>query len=449
LIEVLVAAMVLVIGVLALLTVLDTANQASTAVRARDGASNLARQVTESARLIPYSTLTPQAVEAELQDLDGLSSEGGGAGWTLQRRGFAYTVSATACTVDDPADGMGVHDAGVYCSNTGAAGTADHNPDDYKRITADVTWALHGVNHTIHQVGVVNNPGSAVGPAVTNLSIVPPATPLIVSNLLGAALTATTSAPASSVAFSVDGVPSAAGTGLSMLWNYTWPISNLVDGTHLVTAQAFDTQGLSGATRSVTVKLNRFLPSAPTGLVGGRNGSVVDLEWLPNPELDIAGYRVFRQPLIGAPQLVCPLAAATACQDTSPPAGALLTYFVVADDLDASGVYRDGLPSLPATVLSTNRPPNSPTLLTATQANGATTLSWTAAVPADPDFGDGVAFYRIYRDGIAFANRYDRTGAGTELSYVDGRTDGTSHQYWITAVDKQLAESPRLGPVTQ
>lgn len=447
-VEVLVASAVLLVGVLSLLSVLDIANSGSQAVRARDGATSLARQITEAARSIPYSELTPQTIQSTLQSQPGLKDQGGSAGWTIQRRGISYTVTASVCTMDDPSDGGGQHSPGIFCSDSGPAGTADDNPDDYKRVSADLTWTLHGQVRAVHQLAVINNPGSAGGPAVNNLSITPPAGSLITTLLSGVSLSATTSSPAATVAFSVDGVSTAAGSGNSLLWNFQWPISNLVDGTHLVTAQAFDQQGLSGPTRSVTVTLNRFVPQAPTGLVGGRNGSVVDLEWLPNPERDIVGYRAFRGLPGLNPALVCPLTSRSDCQDSNPPGG-IQTYFVVADDLDASGNYRDGLPSLTISALTTNHAPNAPTHLTATTSDGATVLSWTAAVPADPDLGDGVAFYRIYRDGVVVADRYDRTGAGTDLTYVDGRTDGTSHQYWITAVDKELDESSFVGPVTQ
>jgi hypothetical protein len=450
-VEVLVAALVLVVGVLSLLSVLDTANASTASVRARDAATSLTRQLIEGARSIPYSALTPLTLEDALQQQPGLGSDGGSAAWSVQRQNVRYAVAATVCAVDDPSDGVGPHDGGVYCSDSTATGTTDRNPDDYKRVTIDVTWTSDGLagSHN-HQVAVINNPGSAGGPAVTNLTVNAPAAALITTNLSGAAFSASTSVPAASVVFSVDGVATAPAIGNSAAWTFQWPILDLVDGTHLVTAQAFDRQGLSGATRSVTVTLNRFAPAAPSGLAGGRNGAVVDLEWLPNPERDVAGYRVFRGVAGLGPQLVCPLTRETACEDTDPPAGLpglLLTYFVVADDLSPSGQYRDGLPSLPITVLTLNRAPNPPTQLTASQFDGATKLSWVAASPADPDGGE-VAFYRVYRDGLGFDNRYDRTGLGSELSILDGRSDGVSHHYWITAVDDQLAESAPVGPVT-
>jgi len=67
-------------------------------------------------------------------------------------------------------------------------------------------------------------------------------------------------------------------------------------------------------------------------------------------------------------------------------------------------------------------------------------LSWGASA-GDPDVGDSVAFYRIYRDGQDFIDRYDRTGTGSELTYTDTNTNGVQHDYYVVAVDTQLAES--------
>ena len=67
----------------------------------------------------------------------------------------------------------------------------------------------------------------------------------------------------------------------------------------------------------------------------------------------------------------------------------------------------------------------------------------------DPDAGGSIDFYRIYRDGQLYGDRYDRTSLGTETTWTDTRTDGIQHDYSITAVDDQLAESTILGPVTR
>jgi hypothetical protein len=76
------------------------------------------------------------------------------------------------------------------------------------------------------------------------------------------------------------------------------------------------------------------------------------------------------------------------------------------------------------------------------QADGSVKLSWVRPVPDDPDFGDKIAFYRIYRDGTSYDSRYDVwVDSGLSVQFIDGNTGGTSHQYWVTAVDTNYAES--------
>jgi uncharacterized protein YcsI (UPF0317 family) len=98
-------------------------------------------------------------------------------------------------------------------------------------------------------------------------------------------------------------------------------------------------------------------------------------------------------------------------------------------------------------VTNTNQAPNAPTSLLASPSNGNTVLAWTPATVSDLD-GDAVAFYRIYRDGQLYANRYDVT-AGAQTTYTDSNTGGTQHSYYVTAVDASFDESTMLGPVTR
>ena len=445
LVEVLVGAVVLLVGVLGLLTVLDSANARTATVRAREGATTLARQVTEAARSVPYAGLTAATAEGVLQQQPGLGGHAG-ASWTIRRRGITYQLSAAVCAVDDPADGAGVHAAGEFCPGA-AAGAADRTPDDYKRVRVDVAWGEGSAVRRVRQVAIVSNPGSTWAPAVEQVELISPSSSPVTADVASVGLAATTAAPAASIAWSVDGAPHASATGSATGWTFTWDVGGIVDGTHLVTAQAFDASGAGGPTRSLTVTLNRFAPEAPAGLVAGRNGDVVEFEWLSNAERDIVGYRVVREVAGGEHVEVCAVRRATTCQDRTPPAGTL-AYRVVAEDLDPSGARRAGAASPAVTVATTNRAPFAPPELTATSDGAATTLRWTAAEPADPD-GGRVAFYRIYRDGTAYADRYDRTGTGSEVSFVDANTEGVAHRYWVVAVDDQLAESPAVGPVTR
>jgi prepilin-type N-terminal cleavage/methylation domain-containing protein len=121
-VEVLVASAVLLIGLLGAVTMIDGANATNTTNKAREQGINLARELIEAGRSIPYAQLTPSSVVPKVQAMPNLgnANAGSGGGWTIKRRGVAYTVAMGSCAVDDPADGYGVEDPNLFCaSNTG------------------------------------------------------------------------------------------------------------------------------------------------------------------------------------------------------------------------------------------------------------------------------------------------------------------------------------------
>ena len=90
--------------------------------------------------------------------------------WTVERRNQTYTISLSVCSVDDDQDGLGTTGGG-FC--TAQTSTADQNPDDYKRISVDISWQRGGVTRDIKQVGIVNNEASSAGPSVEFTSQTP------------------------------------------------------------------------------------------------------------------------------------------------------------------------------------------------------------------------------------------------------------------------------------
>src|SRR5690348_17291052 len=86
LVELMVAAMVLVIGILGTLTLLDTANARIQTTRQREAATNLARELAEAARAVPYSSLdtNPTVLQGTLQQEPGLADASSATpGWQL------------------------------------------------------------------------------------------------------------------------------------------------------------------------------------------------------------------------------------------------------------------------------------------------------------------------------------------------------------------------------
>jgi hypothetical protein len=78
---------------------------------------------------------------------------------------------------------------------------------------------------------------------------------------------------------------------------------------------------------------DRFPPSAPRGLVAVQEGAAVRLFWDPNPEVDLAGYRLFRRDPEGAWRAVGPeVLRDNTWLDTATPVGVTFAYRVTALD---------------------------------------------------------------------------------------------------------------------
>ena len=487
-VEVLVASFVVVVGLLGSVAMIDAADVQTSATKAREGGVSLQRELVEVARSIPYDELVQSAaVEDVAEKLPDSQLTGGG--WKVSRRGIVYTVSLGVCSVDDARDGTGPHDAGLFCT-TGSGQTApaecrsaltasgapadpsspkpdcgidvngdggvdgivdesnpcgggtcpvgaggDANPDDYKRIVTLVRWDRGtGLRYAI-QTATVPNPGLSTGPAIEAL------TPLNLG-ATSSSFSVETSRPPAAVAWTVDGEPKGTASGSGTTWSFTWDHGGpdaTRDGTYVVGARATNQYGVYGQMRAVTVNLNRRPAPAPGDFLAGRNagpaGEVVEFEWLASVDGDIEGYRVYR--VEGAArELACQTTGATQCMDTTPPSGDDLQYVVVALDRGPDDALREGPNSASRTVTISNPPPNEPSNLRGLVSGTTATLQWDA-----PSGSPAPAFYRIYRDGIRYQDRFGRTGSGSETTFVDSKTNGEPHSYRVTAVGSQLSES--------
>lgn len=518
-IESLVAAFILVVGMLGVLSFITQAQATTWSTQARTNANALSREIIEGVQSVPYEQLVTSTLVTTLQARPGLADDQlGSPGWQINRGAFTYTVSVGACTVDDPRDGIGNHDAGQFCASgttgtsaaqcksllavtglvglpgagtsaaavaglgdcgldvnldgqvdglvdlnatvcagTCAAGGVDANPADAKRIVVLVRWDRGSGSRYVLEGTTVANPGLAGAPAITSISTAA-SLPVTSPSVTSLPVNGTSSTAAATVAAYLDGTAQGPASGSGTAWSFTWPLGSVssgttpgsgevVDGSYLVGLKAFDSNGQFGQSRALTVVVNRRAPYPPQSLRAGRNGTIVELEWQPSPERDIVTYRGYRW-TGSAWTLVCETTAA-ACQDPSPPALGTPSYTAVAVDRTAAGVLREGAQATSVTVPLLNNPPWPPTNLSASSNGGATTLTWAAPAGGDPDIGDAVDHYTIYRDGASYANRYDRTADATQTTWTDTKTGGLAHTYSVTAVDTHLAESAVLGPVTK
>jgi prepilin-type N-terminal cleavage/methylation domain-containing protein len=496
LVEIMVAITILLIGVLGVVTMVSAANRSSSTTTGRQNATNLMRRVIETGRAVPYRSLTSTGLVATLQGQspDLADSTPSDPAWTVQRAGFTYTLTARVCLLDDAADGYGVHDASDpgWCADSSQTGTADDQSHDYKRLNVTATWTVKGQTKTMTEAGLVPSTGQGDLPSTTSVTT---STPSITSGNSVAFDVTAINAP-TSLLWLVDGqtlgsCPPATSTcsGSGASWAFTWGLGTPVldtnasspnngkciagpytyDGTHRVSARAYNSSGLTGEAAVAQVSINRCPPLAPSNFnATGRNGDVgpIDIEWTNNLEDDVIGYRVFRGTTVGTSNQVCPpnpsdppIKDKKACIDPSPVAYSNSTpmyYTIAAYDRSPAGAERAGAVSY-LDVNSGNHPPKSPINFASTRnPDGSVTLTW--ALPNgnfDPDAGDTIASFRVYRragtvaGSPTYADRYDYdaidaycTGvtSGSTCQSTDTAASGT-HTYTITSVDQHLRES--------
>jgi len=472
LVELLVAATVLVLGGLGTFAMLDGANQTSVTNNARMGATNLAREILEDARSLDYDVLTDASMQGALQAKPGMASTG--PGWTIMRRGIRFSVETSVCVFDDPKDGIAAAPPADVCTPQAPVPAAitspptESQPDDFRRVGVKLTWNTGRGDISIKQTALINNPSGGLGPRITTFE-----DKAQVSAGSVATFPTITATSAASVSWNSDGTPNGAGvsTGGPKVWSTdwalgdpatpinppvtgTWPAqytaSTVLDGTYTLTAQAVDDRGVAGDARVAILPLNRSYPLTVTGFEAGRNSlqNSIDFQWEPNPERDIIGYEVWNAGPDntlgnGNDTKVCSTShvADTACSDTSPPSGTPAYYVVALDKSDitntSSTTRRSPYAKVVAVPDTPSAAPTAPLLLPiALEAStGKPQLNWT-------HFALGsVRYFRIYRDHCCdIADRYDST-ADNATTWTDPDPGTGSHRYWVTAVGPTLNES--------
>jgi type II secretory pathway pseudopilin PulG len=467
LIEVMIAALILIVGAGAAFSLIDSANRNVTTNQARSGATNLGRELTEFARTTDYDLLQPTSVVTALRKHSRIAGTLAGTQWTVERRNVDYAITTQVCVVDDPKDGFAAAEPANACPKVAAVPgvtAVDINGDDFRRVTYVLSWTARGQKGSATQTALIVNPAGGLGPAIAKFS--EPDTQFVTPSghkiSWGGAspLELTTKVPAASVRWSVDNGTSAgdAAPGPS-LWGFDWNLGPRVDatsgwvhdGAYLIQAQAYDSRGVPGEGKLVTAYVNRGEPFQVKNFTAGWNETqnVIDLRWDRYEERDLQGYKVYR---LNDNKLVCPAPGkelAATCTDADLPAafttlGVPVTYKLVALDCSdlknpsSATCAREGAPAFWTVSKVAATPADPPTGLTATVLDGKPTLSWTAPASAP----DGIRFYRIYRDsGTGVADRYDET-VTSDPTYVDPDPGATTkHRYWVTAVDNHFNES--------
>lgn len=158
-VEVMVAVVMLVVGVLAMLVMIEGSLASTDRTTGREQATNLARDLLERARLVPYARTTTSAaagaIAATLPENPAVS----GSSFVVQRRNVNYAVTISACSIDDPSDGAGVGDA-TFCD----APLSSTGPNDPNATTLAIGPNILGLPVTLAASGsLIDTLCTAVG----------------------------------------------------------------------------------------------------------------------------------------------------------------------------------------------------------------------------------------------------------------------------------------------
>jgi type II secretory pathway pseudopilin PulG len=500
LIEVLIACLVLIVGVVGMMGTLNAIAHTTRLNREHQAQTSLARELIEDARTLAYTQLTPQTLAGALQaKVAGASVSA--QGLSVTRSIYTFNAALSVCSLDDPSDGTGNHSSapssgGSWCPDVAPNGTSDTNPDDYKRVSVTVTpssGTVPSVQLTTLVYGQTLN-GPAVSCLTVSQNVCPGTNPSPYTSSGTASITfyVTTTAQATSVQWLVNGNPPPSaqiGGGTdpyspsATTSSFTWTIptrsdGTSIDGTYTIAAYAQDANGATGSRSTLQVTVNEHPATAPTSITAGYDQLIgaVDLQWLPSTDQDVRSYIVYHSVNGGAPAVACQVAG-TSCTDTTasnpgipqgsctnPPTDGTApsnVYWVVGVDTNSStGQPRAGTLTSPSSDANVcDHQPSAPSGLTATTSSGAVRLAWAApSAPGDPDTPwDYIAGWRIYRWASGSAGNY----AGNRLAYVgavngaqtatftDSSPDpnGVTQNYCVTSVDTRLNESAQCSNV--
>jgi prepilin-type N-terminal cleavage/methylation domain-containing protein len=505
-VEVLAAIVVLAIGLGAMFQLMIAATHATATNRIRQAETSLARELTEDSLSLSYTQLTTSGIASALQatvpnsQLSGSSlivTRPVGSTSSGASANYPFTATFSACSLDDPADGYGNHNSapisgGSWCTDVAANGTQDSNPDDYKRVSVTVSPSSGRTTPTVQQTILVYAKATHP-PAVSCLAAIAggtfscPGANLSIKTGTSQQFNVTTTVPAASVEWLVNGsLPTSAqqGTGLNpytpsgtnsqFSWYFpttTWNSSTYtIDGTYTISALALDANGNQGTKSSLQVTVNEHMALPPSSVIAGWNQQIqgVDLQWTPSVDQDVLYYIVYNQ---NGQVAGCTHVTGFTCTDLSAPSpgtepttctGSPNNYqsFTTANPYWVVGVDTD--PSTGQARISTfqpahvdanlcDHPPSTPTGLSPPSGG---TLNWSLpSSPMDPDPGDTIKQWRIYRWPVGQnpsfpGSRLDLIGEKDSLgndvtSYTDRSADpgGVAQDYCVTAVDSELNES--------
>jgi parallel beta-helix repeat protein len=217
-----------------------------------------------------------------------------------------------------------------------------------------------------------------------------------------------------------------------------WDSTTASNGTHTLTAKAYDAGSNVGISSAVTltVKNDTGAPTAPSNLTANAvSATKVDLSWsASSDDTAVAKYRIQRNGNI-LNEINAPTGSPVTYADTMVAASTRYDYVVYA--IDSVGKVSPGsnLASVTTPSALDTIAPSSPVLSLVSKTSTQVNLSWTASTDTG---GAGLAGYEIYRGSSLLA-----AVGPTVTTYGDGTVAaGQNYSYTVKAFDGVGNRSP-------
>lgn len=229
-------------------------------------------------------------------------------------------------------------------------------------------------------------------------------------------------------------------SGLPGVYRYDWDASVAPDGDYVFQAVAFSRSRFEGNTVSVSYRLERGAPPAPSGLIAAPADELITLSWDPPPAGDLDHYELWRGDSSGGEALLADDLTSASSIDSGLVNGQTYYYYVKAiDDLGNVSSASAEVSAVPAPQVDTV-PPSVPADF-AVVKNGASQpsirLSWSASVDSGTPIS-GLLCYQIERSasGSGPWTTIDANVSPTAIAYIDSSAGWAATWYYrIRALD--------------
>ncbi len=344
--------------------------------------------------------------------------------------GGAFVSGGAVSVTSSASDNVAVVKVEFYLDNV-LQSTDTISPYSWNWNTTSASNGSHTLSAKAYDSAGNNSTSASVAVTVDNLgptvSITSPANAATVSGTTSISATASDNTAVTKVEFLVDGVFK--GQDTSSPYSFSWDTTTYSNGSHTLTANAYDAAGNITTSAQINVTVNNIVadtqkPTVPTNLTATAvNSSQINLSWTASTDnVGVVGYNIIRNGVVIATSTTTSFGDGTLSPNT--------TYTYTISAFDAAGNTSNPSTSASATTPAPADTTN-PTVSVTAPANNAS-VSGTAAVTASASDNVGVAKVEFYIDGSL---KSTDTSSPYSFSWDTTSVTNASHQITAKAYD--------------